>query len=362
MRLPKPMTSLVTTSTIESLLRRQIPGFSPDKAAVLFGQLGVDSFGMIELRADVELATGRALPDSVWMEIETPAQLVAWAGGQRVPPVAPAQPANLHRDYVLNMPQMALGGLSESWLFKELGDAHWDMINSGLGVPSSSLADGNGDRLYATLTRVRLEASAPMAAFGENERMALEGRISRLGSGMFFSDVAFSGAGKGIRASVMSSFTKRGSPASNTGLVRGQPTIPPGCPIPVLNSMPDLGVGYKTQRNTTLGPTLFETEYRIIPYHDINGVGLLYFAAYPNINDICELEYMGRSSQWAFESSTVSRDIFYFANTDAQERLKYRVHSQEQTAEGVRIESSLSRVSDGVLMAYIVTNKSVMNG
>jgi probable biosynthetic protein (TIGR04098 family) len=126
--------------------------------------------------------------------------------------------------------------------------------------------------------------------------------------------------------------------------------------------MPDLGLGYKTQRNTTLGPALFETEYRIIPYHDINGVGLLYFAAYPNINDICELEYMGRASQWAFESSTLSRDIFYFANSDAQERLKYRVHCQQQTAEGVRIESSLSRVSDGVLMAYIVTNKSVMNG
>lgn len=353
---------MVNASAIESVLQRQIPAFSAEKAGVVFAQLGVDSFGMIELRADVELATGRPLPDAVWMEIETPAQLVAWASGQQATRLVQAQPANLHRDYVLNMPQMALGGLSESWLFKELGDAHWDMINTGLGVPSSSLADGNGDRLYATLTRVRLEASAPMVAFGENERVALEGRISRFGSGMFFSDVAFSGAGKGIRASVMSSFTKRGSPTSNTGLVRGQPTIPLGCPIPELGAMPDLGVGYKTQRNSTLGPTLFETEYRIIPYHDINGVGLLYFAAYPNINDICELEYMGRTNQWAFDSSTVSRDIFYFANSDAEERLKYRVHRQEQCPEGVRIESSLSRASDGVLMAYLVTTKSVMNG
>ena len=32
------------------------------------------------------------------------------------------------RSYDLNMPQMALGGLSESWLFKELGDIHWRLI------------------------------------------------------------------------------------------------------------------------------------------------------------------------------------------------------------------------------------------
>lgn len=32
--------------------------------------------------------------------------------------------------------------------------------------------------------------------------------------------------------------------------------------------------------------------------HDINGVGLLYFATYPTISDICELRYLGRANAW----------------------------------------------------------------
>src|SRR5688500_15130809 len=109
-----------TTSTIQSVLRRQIPSFSSEKAEMPFGELGVDSFGLIELRADIELATGRPLPDSVWIEIETPAQLVAWADYQPATLTPQTHTAALRRDYILNMPQMAVGGLSESWLFKEL--------------------------------------------------------------------------------------------------------------------------------------------------------------------------------------------------------------------------------------------------
>ena len=57
--------------------------------------------------------------------------------------------------------------------------------------------------------------------------------------------------------------------------------------------MPDFGLGYRAQRGSVLRPALFEAEYKIVPYHDINGVGLLYFAAYPTISDICELAYTG---------------------------------------------------------------------
>lgn len=349
---------MVTTSAIVSLLEKQIPGFSYQNAEVVFGKLGVDSFGMLELRATIERALGSPLPDSIWMDIETPAQLVAHVHGVTTAQGAEPTAATLRRQYVLNMPQMALGGLSESWLCKELGDAHWAMINAGLGVSSDQLFDGTGARLYATMTRVRLEASAPMAAFAENEHVALDGRISRFGSGLFFSDIAMSGAGKTIKASVMSSFAKRGSATSNANLVKAQPSIRAACPIEELASMPDFGLGYREQRASVLRPALFEAEYKIVPYHDINGVGLLYFAAYPTISDICELAYTGGKNQWASDASTVSRDVFYFANSDAQERLVYRVHRNQQISGGVVMESSLSRVSDGVLMAYIRTQKS----
>jgi probable biosynthetic protein (TIGR04098 family) len=353
---------MVPTSTIAALLAKEIPGFSMDRAELSFAQLGVDSFAMLELRVAIEHASGQPIPDAIWVELETPARLLAHLS-EALPAPAPARTGtDIRRQYALNMPQMALGGLSESWLFKEVGDAHWSMITSGLGAPSSALRDGSGDRLYATFTRLRIEATAPLARFEENEHLTLDGRISRFGAGMFFSELAIAGAGKTIRASIMSSFTKRGSPTSNSSLLKGQPTIPPGCPIPDVAEMPKLGQGYRERRNGTLAPALFEASYNIIPYHDINGVGLLYFAAYPTISDICELKYMGRANDWALEASTVSRDVFYFANSDARDRLIYRVHARHDTASGVDIESSISRASDGAVMAYLVTRKVVARG
>jgi len=260
------------------------------------------------------------------------------------------------------MPQMALGGLSESWLLKELGDAHWAMITNGLGAASSTLCDGNGERLYATFVRLRIEATTALARFEENEQLALDAQISRFGAGMFFSELALANQDKSIRASIMSSFTRRGSPTSNESLQKGQPAIPPGCSIPEVAAMPEFGQGYRQRRNAAPPPSLFETTYDIIPYHDINGVGLLYFATYPLISDICELRYVGRANAWALESSTVSRDVCYFANCNAHDRLTYRVHARRDTADGVEIESSLARLSDGALMAYLVTRKAVVRG
>lgn len=167
---------------------------------------------MLELRVAIEHATDQTIPDTIWVDLETPASLFRHLG-EASPNASPDRTGtDLRRQYALNMPQMALGGLSELWLFKEFGDAHWSMITSGLGEPSSALRDGNGDRLYATFTRLRVDATVALARFEENERLTLDGRISRLGGGMFFSELALAGAGKTLRASLMSSFTKRGSP------------------------------------------------------------------------------------------------------------------------------------------------------
>lgn len=348
---------MVSESTVTTLLEKEIPGFTMARAGESFTTLGVDSFAMLELRIVIEHAIGATIPDPVWVQLDSPAQLVAHLGAAPAPVATPPPSADLRRHYVLNMPQMALGGLSESWLFKELGDAHWSMITSGLGAPSSALRDGNGDRLYATFVRLRIEATVPLARFEENEPLALEGRIGRFGAGMFFSEIALEGVKERVMASVMSSFTKRGSPTSNTSLLKGQPTIPAGCPIADLCAMPPFGQGYRERRSGTLAPALFETTYDIIPYHDINGVGLLYFAAYPIISDICELKYIDRANNWALEASTVCRDVYYFANCDTQDRLIYRVHARQDTPTGVDLESSLSRASDGALMAYFVTRK-----
>jgi probable biosynthetic protein (TIGR04098 family) len=263
------------------------------------------------------------------------------------------------RTYSLNMPQMAMGGLSESWCLKEFGDLHWGMILSGLGTSSSKLADGLGERLYATFTRIKYDSTHPLSAFTEDENVVIEGNLTRLGAGIFISNITLSGSNKSIKANAMSSFTKRGAISSNVDLLKGQPNIPDDCPIQVINEMPRFGLEYRNLREGLFSEPLFESSYDIIPYHDINGVDLLYFAAYPIISDICELRYMNVGNRWATRASTVKRDIYYFANSDPDKPLIYRVHLCRKLDSGIEIESSISRADDNKMMAYIITRKDV---
>ena len=266
------------------------------------------------------------------------------------------------RNYSINMPQMALGGLSESWLFKELGDIHWRMISDNLGQPSHLLVDAKGDRLYATFTRLQVVSSAPLVRVSENSRGTATGRLRRFGTGVFFGEIDIAlERDWTASARLMSSFTKRSRAASNASLLKGQPIIPETCPVPVIDVLPDFGQEHRQRRSLAPASPLFSCEYEIIPYYDINGVGLLYFATYPMINDICELKFMERGLDWALDSSTVKRDVFYFGNCDLSDRIVYRVHVSEAGADSIRIESSLSRSSDNLLMAYIVTEKALLS-
>lgn len=268
-------------------------------------------------------------------------------------------PMQITRRYALNMPQMALGGLSEAWLFRELGDLHWTMISEGLRSPSSQMADANGDRLYATFTRLQLTSTRPLRAFAENDQVAARGSMRRFGAGVFFGEVSLGDDAHRIDARLMSSFTKRSSSSSNLSLMKGVPQVPPDCSIPTLAELPGFAHEYRQLRAAERKPAIFEHQYRILPYHDINGVGLLYFAAYPTINDLCEMQYFADDVSWCLRSSTVSRDVHYYGNCDFTDRIVYRLHERQDEGNRVTLSSSLSRASDGMTIAHLITTKQV---
>lgn len=264
----------------------------------------------------------------------------------------------LARSYELNMPHMALGGLSEAWLFRELGDSHWTMISDGLRAPSGQMADANGDRLYATFTRIRLTSSQPLSAYDENDHVDSEATLSRFGGGVYFGTIEMRGPKGGIKAELMSSFTKRSAADSNLSLLKGQPVLPDDCPIPVLPELPPIAQQYRQVRAAAPEATLFEHLYSIMPYHDINGVGLLYFAAYPTINDLSEMRHFA-TEDWCIASSTLSRDVHYYGNCEMHDSIVYRLHAVDEKDGKVTLDSSLSRASDGTMIARIFTTKAV---
>jgi probable biosynthetic protein (TIGR04098 family) len=273
--------------------------------------------------------------------------------GAAQPSAADAGRAPMRRSYGINMPQMALGGLSEAWLFRELGDLHWAMICEGLRAKSSEMADANGDRLYATFTRIRIESSVPLLGYRENDPLTAEAQISRFGGSVFLGEAAMVSGERSIRAQLMSSFTKRSDPDSNLSLLKGQPAIPAGCDVPLLPQLPSFAQEYRVVRAVKDRPVIHERRYDIQPHHDINGVGLLYFAAYPTINDLSELSHMANATDWCLNYSTVERDVYYFGNCNIDDKIIYRLHDMEHQGDGVRLTSSLFREKDNALIAHV---------
>ncbi len=268
---------------------------------------GFDSFGTVSLRAEIETLYDIVITDEVWMRVKSVSDVIALIPNKDkiIQPNSHASNAKLRREREIGMPQMAMSCLSESWLLKELGDMHWEVLTSSLGVASRNIADEAGDRLYATFTCIKLKFNQSLSHFKENDQLTMDLETTRFGGGLFFSNVAISTTKCSGYAEIMSSFSKFGETGSNTSLVKGQPVIPPDFPVRTISEAPSIVSEYRIARSIDLSEIIFETEYEIIPQHDINGVGLLYFAAYPIINDIAIARFPG--AIFSINTSTIER-------------------------------------------------------
>ena len=72
--------------------------------------------------------------------------------------------------------------------------------------------------------------------------------------------------------------------------------------------------------------SIFTRFYRVDPYIDIKGVGLLYFTSNSKINDKCERFYFQEKTlynegiqNWADSSSCTAREIHYYVNANAND-------------------------------------------
>lgn len=349
-------------------------------------QSGIDSFDLVTLRTGLEVRCNTTIPDRQWSAIGSladiarlpalrgtdpdavrapaPAPAAIPAPSPVIAPAAsasavatPAVPGQANRAYLLNMPQMALSGLSESWLFKELGDMHWQLITEFPKTPSAAIADEEGARLYATFTRIRIDVAPELRGFRENDPMQLTSSLGRYGASMYFGEHHLAGPDARVQATTMSTFAKYGERGKNTSLMKGAPVIPHPEEVPAALQPPEFALQYRARRAEENASLLFECDYDILSPHDINGVGLLYFAAYPTIADLCIERHEG--SGFLMNHGTLSKDVLYFANTEPTERLKFRLHERELLASGdIRFLCSIARSSDGTRMAEIETVKT----
>jgi probable biosynthetic protein (TIGR04098 family) len=322
---------------------------------VAWSDLGVDSFALLVLRSALEEALGHPIDDGRWASFDGPSALMALGDAPAEAGTTSHQPFVRHERVEIGMPQMAARGLAEDWLLKTLGDLHWRSLADALGTSAAEIVDGEGRRLYAAFNRVRIASSAPLADYREGECLTIETRLSRFGSGLFLSEAEFSGAdGRRGSARLMSSFIYREPGVARNALRRGQPDLPASCAIPKYSELPAFAKEYQEER-AVIGagrPVIRSAAYDLMPERDINGVGLLYFAVYPVISEICEGRLIPPEERLARVGRTQVRDIFYFANADAGSQIEWRLHLDD----GRCSEATLVR-DDGVAMALIRTER-----
>lgn len=284
------------------------------------------------------------------------------------------------RRFSVGMPQLGVNGLAEGWLWRELGDLHWTTLCRARHTPSRAIADSAGVRLYASFVRIRLEAGAPLAAVGENDRMQVRTDTRRWGEEVYLSEGRLRRAGAPFSAGVtlLSIFSRRDEAAQtpNDRLVRAIPAQPDDA-TPELDAMPRFGVearrvrhgkathaelaGFRLPLDTTV---LAEARYRPNAWHDFNGAGLLYFASYPVMDDICLANAAPRAFgvsavEWATRTSVLARDVVYLANADLDATLVHHLHHVAVDGDRVAYTTTLARERDARPIARLTTVRAV---
>ncbi len=342
-----------------------------------FQDAEIDSIDLVTIRVELEKIIGNVIPDSIWLNFETISEVISYCSAveeAKNHQLTKHHDSGLNYKLIINMPQMALAALSENWLFKEIGSLHWDLLCSGLNTSSFDLKDELGNRLYATFVRISLDFSGNLNSFKESEELSIVGAINRFGDSMYFSNIKLKSNNEIISANLMTTFSIR-SASDNTKLTKSQPFEVTNM-VESLSKLPQFGNDYRLLKKGELKTIrlkdfeyeirqeiIFERAYELNPYYDLNGVNLLYFAAYPIINDKCEAEFFNKNimieERWEQTYYTSYRDIFYFSNCNIFDTLIYRLRYYKELDNGsIVIQSELVRKSDMHLIAVIFTVKS----
>ena len=100
----------------------------------------LDSMDILSIRVDIEKHIGYVFPDSEWYEFKSLNDIIEYCNNSDLQIDSSNEEfskQSIQKYYEINLPQMANYALSENWLFKELGNTHWELLCRGLEKKSS---------------------------------------------------------------------------------------------------------------------------------------------------------------------------------------------------------------------------------
>jgi probable biosynthetic protein (TIGR04098 family) len=287
-------------------------------------------------------------------------------------------------DTVIHLPQTDATGLSENWLFKHCGEMHWDYLCAAMGVSgvnSQEMRDDAGKRLYPTFVAIKGRYATPLSMVQMDQRFQTTVELTHFGRVFFHSTITFGNEETRFELEMLTTFVARNKNGLND-LHQSLPSAnlvykskPLNSPPPLLKLSQALRhgdvieydfLGYHfALSEDALG---LQMSFEPSPYIDYNGAGLLYFAAYPTIADTIERRLIGKhhladtALDWAAQSSTVARDVFYYRNLDLGKNLIATLKRFDRVGENAILHTLLTNEVDGAPLAEIITAKRLLDG
>ena len=258
--------------------------------------------------------------------------------------------------YTLGMPHLCANGLSENWLWKELGHQHWVMIAEAIGRGASGFGPPGEPPVYAAFRKIFLR-DGNLLSVGENDALDVRSTITNLSGARVVSRHIARCRDQTIADVEMTSvFVRRRAEGQNRSITRvridGQNRFSAfdGNPSP----------GAKGKEATLRSDDVADEERDIgvvvvepSPYLDFNGAGLLYFSSFIAAVDRAEWRLLGKRPSF---HATVERQAVFHANIEAGDDLTVRILIRQEGT--IRRHRALLHASgNGRLLAEIVTHR-----
>lgn len=276
--------------------------------------------------------------------------------------ILPDRAARMVDRLVLGMPHLSLGGLSETWLLKELGHRHWQLLARLAGRAVPEFRDAEGVPVYAAFCAGRIEDAA-FGSLREHDEITLDSRLARISRSQFASLHELRCRGRSIgRVELSSVFVKRGIPGRNRSVARvALDLFPPVAPDPVLGGAAALaarlrGGGWDRHFGFDRGEgyPIRAMAFRPCPAQDFNGADFLYFAAFQSFVDRAEWEFFNLSM-----TSTRNRDIVYHGNVEIGDRIRVELTGVREAGDRLFHWCRIMHEESDSLLADVFTEKLI---
>jgi probable biosynthetic protein (TIGR04098 family) len=285
-------------------------------------------------------------------------------------------------DTVIHLPQTDATGLSENWLFKHCGEMHWDYLCAAIGVSgvnSKEMRDDAGNRLYPTFVAIKGRYAKPLCTVQMDQHFQTTVKLNHFGRAFFHSTIAFENEEARFDLEMLTTFVARNKDGLNE-LHQSLPSNTLQYNSEPLSKSPPLLKLSQALRHENLtdydflgyrfSPLEHELDLQVSfepsPYIDYNGAGLLYFAAYPAMTDMLERQLIRKhrlaatNSDWALQTSTIARDVFYYRNLNIGEELTASLRRFDRVGENVILHTLLMAKDDRAALADVITAKRIL--